>query len=83
MDRQTLLMQYIQKELLKGRTSHFSPDDDLLGSGVLDSLGILQLVAFIDEKLGIQVADEDVVIENFQSVTAILSYLESKEIVKP
>lgn len=83
MDRQTLLMEYIQKELLKGRTSHFSPDDDLLSSGVLDSLGILQLVAFIDEKLGVQVADEDVVIENFQSVTAIISYLDSKEIAKP
>ena len=80
MDRQTLLMQYIQKELIKGRSASFSPDDDLLSSGVLDSLGILQLVAFINEKLGVQVADEDVVIENFQSVTAILDYLGSKEI---
>ena len=80
MDRQTLLMQYIQKELIKGRSASFSPDDDLLSSSVLDSLGILQLVAFINEKLGVQVADEDVVIENFQSVTAILDYLGSKEI---
>ncbi len=79
MDKETLLKQYIQKELIKSRQAKLSPDDDLLGSGVLDSLGILQLVAFIDEKLGVQVADEDVVLENFQSVNAIMNYLTSKE----
>jgi acyl carrier protein len=45
---------------------------------VLDSLGILQLVLFIEEQFGIKVPDEDVLFENFQTVAAITRYLEAK-----
>ena len=75
MNREQAIMEYIQQDLLKGRVSDLSKDDDLLDSGILNSLGILQLVAFIDERFGIQVPDEDVVYENFNSVEAISSYL--------
>ena len=76
MDTSNIIMEYIQQNLLKGRMSNLSPDDDLLDSGILNSLGILQLVAFIDERFGFQVPDEDVVYENFNSVAAISGYLE-------
>ena len=76
MDTQDILMDYIRTEILKGRNNGITPNDNLLDSGVLDSLGILQLVAFIDERLGIQVPDEDVVYENFYSVNALSTYLE-------
>ncbi len=75
MDNQDILMDYIRTEILKGRNDEISPDDNLLDSGVLDSLGILQLVAFIDDRLGIQIPDEDVVYENFFSVSALSAYL--------
>ena len=77
MDKKTLLTEYISNELMKGRSQNFSVDDDLLSSGILDSLGILQLVAFIDDKINIQVPDEDVVYENFNSVTALSNYLDT------
>lgn len=75
MDREQMLLGYIKKDLLKGRVSNLGVNDDLLDSGILNSLGILQLVAFIDEQLGIQVPDEDVVYENFNSVAALSGYL--------
>jgi len=49
--------------------------EDLLSSGILDSLAILQLVAFIDEQFGIEVPDQDVVYENFNSIQSLVSYL--------
>lgn len=76
MDRKAVIMSYIEKDILRGRKANLSENDDLLSAGIIDSLGILQLVAFIDEQFGIQVPDEDVVIENFQSVNALASYLE-------
>lgn len=76
MDKQEVLRDYIAKEIAKGSGSSIGVEDDLLGSGVLDSLGILQLVAFIDERMGIQVPDEDVVYENFHSVKALSEYLD-------
>ncbi len=39
MDKQTILMEYIQNELMKGRSQKFSVEEDLLSSGILDCSG--------------------------------------------
>lgn len=75
MDRENILLGYIKDELLRGRKGDLKADDDLLSNGIIDSLGILQMVAFIEERFNIQVPDEDVVFENFQSVKALSDYL--------
>jgi acyl carrier protein len=75
MDTQSVIAEFITKELAIGRTKELRPDDDLLTTGVLDSLGLMQLVLFIEERLGVKVPDEDVVIENFRSVSALTGYL--------
>ena len=54
------------------------PDEDLLSMGVIDSLGIMRLVAFIEERFGIKVKDEDLVPENFQNINSINRYIVSK-----
>ena len=41
----------------------------------IDSLGIFQIVAFVDERLGKQIPDEDVTYENFHSVRVLSDYL--------
>jgi acyl carrier protein len=46
-------------------------EDDLIDSGVIDSLGIFQLVAFLEERFGIAIGDEEITPENFGSVMAI------------
>jgi len=79
MGTQTILMDYIKEELLKGRKVDLKPEDDLLSAGILDSLGILQMVAFIEERFGYQVPDEDVVFENFFSVKALATYLKENK----
>lgn len=79
MDTQTILLDYIKEELLKGRKMDLKPEDDLLSAGILDSLGILQMVAFIEDRFGYQVPDEDVVFENFFSVEALANYLKANK----
>lgn len=51
--------------------SEIADDDDLIDSGVIDSLGIFQLVAFLEESFGISIGDEEITPENFASVMAI------------
>ena len=46
-------------------------EDDLIDTGVIDSLGIFQLVAFLEERFGISIGDEEITPENFGSVLAI------------
>ncbi len=78
MDRTKELTSFVESELAKGRKSNIQPDDDLLSEGVIDSLGILQLVSFVEDKFNIQIDDEDVVLENFQSIAALNNFLSSK-----
>ena len=53
-------------------------DEDLLGSGIIDSMGVIKLVVFLEKTFGIVVADEDVVPENFQSLNCIVKFVEQK-----
>ncbi len=53
-------------------------DFDLLGAAVIDSLGILQLISFIEEKYGVKVGDDDLDPENFRSVGRIVTFVEQK-----
>lgn len=75
MDRKTVLTDYIKNEIMRNPKANLSEDEDLLSTGILDSLGILQLVAYIEKTFGIQIPDEDVVYDNFKSINTLTSYL--------
>lgn len=77
MSTQTVLINYIQQEFVRGR-KELQPQDDLLNTGILNSLGILKLVSFIEDRFNIQIPDEDILFENFQSVHRLSSYLENR-----
>jgi acyl carrier protein len=79
MDRTQMLLDYVKDELARGRAPNLKASDDLLSAGILDSLGILQMVAYIDKQFGIQIPDEDVVFENFYSIEALSDYLTGLE----
>ena len=64
---------FIVEELLDGRSVDHS--DDLLLSGILDSLGVMRLVAFLEEEFAKPVPPEDVTIENFSTIEAIAAYI--------
>jgi acyl carrier protein len=53
-----------------GRT-HLDDDEDLIDSGVVDSLGIFQLVAFLEERFGVAIADSEITPENFGTIARI------------
>lgn len=53
-------------------------DDDLLAQDVIDSLGIVELVAFLESRFGIKVGDDDLLPENFSSVNSVVAFVEKK-----
>lgn len=76
MDRKSLISDYIKTEIMRNDKARIAEDQDLLSEGILDSLGILQLVAYINDTFDIEVPDRDVVYENFHSVKALDDYLQ-------
>jgi len=66
---------FIVEEVLNQPNFALSEDDDLLSSGLIDSLAVMSLVNFIEEETGLDVPAEDVTLGNFVSIAAIVSYL--------
>ncbi len=56
-------------------------DISFLEHGILDSLGVLELIDFIDSTFGIAVADEEILPENLDSVGAVSRYILGKSSV--
>ena len=76
-----IIIKYIQDNLLTGKGEiELSPEDDLLGGGLLDSMGVMRLVGFVEETFNIKIPPEDIVIENFIDVKAITNYVESQHV---
>ncbi len=70
---------FIVEELLPGRgIDAIDHDDDLLALGVIDSHGIVELVAFLDRRFGASIGDEDLTPENFASISSIERFVTSR-----
>ena len=54
------------------------PDEDLLEQRILDSLGVMKLAVFLEKTYSIEVADEDIIPDNFQSLNIITKFVEGK-----
>lgn len=69
---------FILAELNSLGKEALTADEDLLDSGMVDSIGLVQLVSFIEEKYSITVNPEDLVPDNFASINAITSFISEK-----
>jgi acyl carrier protein len=73
----TQIRTFIVENFLFGDDSR--PLDDamsLIENDVVDSTGVLELVAFLEERFGIAVADADIVPANLDSIARITAYVE-------
>ena len=70
--------EFIVENFLYGQKRAFKDDDSFLGEGIVDSTGVLQLVAFLEETYGITVEDEDLTPGNMDSIDSVAAYLSRK-----
>ena len=73
----TVVRNYIREKLLGNEEAEELTDDsNLLMAGLVNSLGMMRLIAFVERKLKVRIPPEDVTIENFVSINAMAEYLE-------
>ena len=73
------IREFILSELVQDKSiTSLSESESLIESGIIDSLGIQKLLAFLEEKLSIQITDDDIVPENFETIETIVSLIKSK-----
>ena len=77
---ETIINDYISREFVQNPALlPLADDTSLLENGVIDSLSLLRLVVFLEERFGITMGDADLLPENFASLNAICAYLRSRE----
>lgn len=69
---------FVAKNFLFDETKAIDPRTSLLGSGILDSTGILELIAFLEDSFELKFRDEELVAENFDSIENIRRFLAPK-----
>jgi acyl carrier protein len=74
----TRVHQFIKKNFLFDDTATLGDDQSLLGSGVVDSTGILELISFLEETCRVKFDDSELVADNFDSVNRIAAFIANK-----
>lgn len=68
------LADMISREVSLDPSATIEADTDLLMSGLVDSLGVVQIVGWLEDRLGVQIDPIDVVLENFETVDAMTAF---------
>lgn len=80
MNAESTVRSFIERNfLVKKGIESIANDESLLVSGLIDSTAIFELVAFLENEFGIEVRDEDVIPENFETLDNILKYVHSRK----
>jgi acyl carrier protein len=69
---------YISKNFLFDATRKIGGSDSLLGTGVVDSTGILELITFLETTYNVKFLDSELTADNFDSIDKIQSFISKK-----
>jgi acyl carrier protein len=76
MDIRSDIKVYLTKQTPKGVT--FSDQDNLLSKGVIDSLKMLDLISYLEQHFGVNIDEDEMMPDNFESVDALVSFVQEK-----
>ncbi len=74
----TRVRAFVMERFPGAAARRMTDDDSLIDSGVIDSLGVLDLATFIEREFGVQLADDELTAENFDSIATLSRFLAAK-----
>lgn len=78
MDIHQEIRHYIVEHILFGDGEKLQVDTSFQEHGIVDSLGFVELITFIEEKFGIKIKDDELIPENFDSLQKMARFVECK-----
>ena len=76
-ETKTKIRNYILESTL-AETDNIEDDTLIFETGLLDSMGFLFLIEFIKDEFGVEINDDELIVENFESINTIAEYLDQK-----
>lgn len=81
MGNEEIIKKFIVDEIISNNSkNNLNYEDSLIEAGVIDSLGIMKMLAFLDEQFSISIEDQEVIPENFETIKAISDLVEKKRL---
>jgi len=65
------LATFIEQNVVGDGRTRIGETTELIEEGIIDSMGLMQIVTYIESQTGLRVSDDDVTPENFETVAAI------------
>ena len=78
-DVRAKIRSYVISHFHLSRVHELGDEDSLLDARLIDSLGILELVQFLEQAFAIEVTDDDLTPDNFDSIAAMARFVESNQ----
>jgi acyl carrier protein len=79
MEVEAQIRRYVAQNLLFSDNGfEYEDDDSFLQEGIVDSVGVLELVLFVEETFNLTVDDQDITPDNFDSVSKLANYIRKK-----
>ena len=75
MDIKSQVREFVIEVAQRKGVTAVADDDSITENGVIDSLAIFRLVAFLEEDIGIRISDEEIINDNFQSINDITNFV--------
>jgi len=72
------IRKFIEENFILDGDDNLENEDSLLEKGIIDSTGVLELVAFIEETYQFKIKDEELIPENLDSIKNISEYIQNK-----
>ena len=69
---------FLREQLLVDEDS-IDPEELIFTSGIVDSFSLIEIIQFVEENEGVEVSQDDVTLDNFDSIRRIAAYLEGKK----
>ena len=73
------VQQWVHSAFPVAKERNITASDSLLESGIIDSMGTLEVVDFLETDFGIEVLDDDMVAVHFDSISSIAKFISSKQ----
>jgi acyl carrier protein len=80
MNIESQIRDYIAKNLLFSSNGYrYADETSFLEEGIVDSQGVMELVLFVEDAFSIQVDDQEIIPDNFDSVSNLAAYIRRKK----
>jgi acyl carrier protein len=81
MPAKEVLRKHIAETILFSKEYPYADSDSFLENGVIDSMNVVELVLFLEQQFGIQVADHEIVPDNFDSIEKLANFVQTKQCI--